>query len=351
MKSMSSFLSRRAMLRLLSSAPFLGAPLAALGQALTPIKFVGAAAVARPDQGFMFVGMTTGFYKNLGIDADFFTTSGSGSVIQLIATNQAQLGHCGMQELMAAKLKNPTLPVRGVFLQDVGAGYEIVVPTTAALKTIGDLKGKRIGVMSLASGAVPFVRSMLQTGKVDPSTVELLPVGTGAQALAALRSGRVDALSLFRGQHAALENLGIEFQYFTAPYASSVMLANDNFLAKNGSALTRALQGLVLSQVFMRANPEAAVRAFWQINGKPREDEAKALRDGVHLIRRAAELWKQPDDKRRWGQMTDQDWLNLAKFSDITITPDQVKSLYTNDLIDEVNKVDIKTALDAAKRA
>ena len=45
------------------------------------------------------------------------------------------------------------------------------------------------------------------------------------------------------------------------------------------------------------------------------------------------------------------DWLNLAKFSDITITPDQVKSLYTNDLIDEVNKVDIKTALDAAKRA
>jgi NitT/TauT family transport system substrate-binding protein len=339
------------MLRLMSSAPFLGMPVVALGQTLTPIKFVGAAAVARPDQGFMFVGITTGFYKNLGIDGDFFTTSGSGSVVQLIATNQAQLGHCGMQELMAAKLKNPTLPVRGVFLQDVGAGYEIVVPTDGPLKTIVELKGKRIGVMSLASGAVPFVRSMLQTGKVDPKTVELLPVGTGAQALAALKSGRVDALSLFRGQHAALENLGIEFRYFTAPYPSSVMIANDAFLSKNAPALTRALQGLVLNQVFMRANPQAAVRSFWQINGPPREDQEKALRDGVHLIRRAAELWKQPDDKRRWGQMADQDWLDLARFSDIAITSDQVRSLYTNELIDEINKVDIKVALDAASRA
>jgi NitT/TauT family transport system substrate-binding protein len=348
---MSSSFTRRTLLRLMSSAPLLGMPISALAQATTPIKFVGAAAVARPDQGFMFVGMTTGFYKDLGIQGDFFTTSGSGSVIQLIATNQAQLGHCGMQELMTAKQNNPTLPVRGVFLQDIGAGYEIVIPTTAPVQTIAELKGKRIGVMSLASGAVPFVKSMLQTAKVDVNTVELLPVGTGAQALAALRAGRVDALSLFRGQHAALENLGIEFRYFTVPYPSSVMLANETFLANNRAALVRALQGLVLSQVFMNANPEAAVRSFFQINGRPREDEDKALREGVHLIKRAAELWKKPDDNRKWGLMTDQDWLQLAKFSAIDITPEQVKSLYTNDLIDEVNKVDIKVALEAARRA
>jgi len=348
---MNSVLSRRDILGLAASAPLVSASSFAFAQAVTPIKFVGAAATARPDQGFMFVGITVGFYKSLGIDADFFTTAGSSSVIQLVATNQAQLGHCGMQELMAAKVKNPTLPVRGVFLQDIGAAYEIVVPTTGPIKTITDLKDKRIGVLSLASGAVPFIKSLLRTGKVDPSTVELLPVGTGAQALAALRSGRVDALSLFRGQHAALETLGIDFRYFTAPYPSSVMLANELFLSKNRSALVHALQGMVLGQVFMRTNPEAAVRAFWQINGRPREDEAKALRDGVHLIKRAAELWKQPDDSRPWGLMSDKDWLDLAQFSDIAITPDQVKTLYTNDLIDDVNKVDIKIAHEAARRA
>ena len=321
----------------LSFAPLSGLSSAAFGQTLTRIKFVGAAAVARPDQGFMFLGITTGFYKDLGIDGDFFTTAGSGSVIQLIATNQAQLGHCGMQELMGAKLKNPTLPVRAVFLQEVGAGYEIVVPRSGSIQSIAELKGKRIGVMSLASGAVPFV--------------ELLPVGTGAQALAALQSGRVDALSLFRGQHAALETLGIEFRYFTVPYPSSVMIANETFLKNNRSALVRALQGVVLSQVFMRANPQAAVRSFWQINGRPKEDEAKALQDGVHLIERAAELWKKPDDSRKWGLMTDQDWTQLARFSAIDITPEQVSALYTDELIEEINKVDINVALNAAHRA
>jgi NitT/TauT family transport system substrate-binding protein len=335
----------------LSFAPLSGLSSAAFGQALTHIKLVGAAAVARPDQGFMFVGITTGFYKDLGIDGDFFTTAGSGSVIQLIATNQAQLGHCGMQELMGAKLKNPTLPVRAVFLQEVGAGYEIVVPRSGSIQSIAELKGKRIGVMSLASGAVPFVKSMLQSATVDPATVELLPVGTGAQALAALQSGRVDALSLFRGQHAALENLGIQLRYFTVPYPSSVMIANEIFLKNNRSALVHALQGLVLNQVFMRANPEAAVRSFWQINGRPKEDEAKALQDGVHLIERAAELWKKPDDNRKWGLMTDQDWTQLARFSAIDITPEQVSALYTDELIEEINKVDINVALNAAHRA
>ena len=68
---MSSSFTRRNMLRLMSSAPLLGMPISALAQAPTPIKFVGAAAVARPDQGFMFVGMTTGFYKDLGSTAIF----------------------------------------------------------------------------------------------------------------------------------------------------------------------------------------------------------------------------------------------------------------------------------------
>lgn len=346
---MAGLITRRAALRLLAGAPALGTALPAWAQAPVPMKIVGAAAVARPDQGFMFAGMATDFFSKRGIAADFFTTAGSAGVLQLIATNQAQLGHCGMQELMATKLKNPTLPVKAVFLQEVGAGYEIVVPSTSSIKEIAELKGKRIGVISLASGAVPFVKSMLKTGKVDPESVELLPVGVGAQALAALRTGKVDALSLFRGSHAALENMGIEFRYFTVPYPSSVMIANEGFIKSNRAAVVGALQAIVLNQVYIRTNPEAGVRAFWKVNGAPK-DEAKELKEGAHLIKRAAELWRPTADTRKWGNMTDQQWLSLAEFSAIDLTPQQVGSLYTNELIDDVNKVDVKEALEAAKR-
>lgn len=346
-------MTRRTALRLFTAAPFVGATATgwsriATAADLTKIKFVGAAAVARPDQAFMFAGMPLGFYKQLGIDADFFTVGGSAQVIQLVATNQAQLGHAGMQELMAAKKEQPSLPVRAVYLQEIGAGYEIVVPESGPIKNITELKGKRIGVMTLASGAVPFVKAMLRSVNIQESQYEILPVGTGAQALAALQANRVDALSLFRGQHAAIENLGIQFRYFTVPYASSVLVANDAFLKAHRDALVHALQGVVLSTIYTETDPQGAVRTFWKVSGAPKGDEAKALHDGVHLIQRAAELWKTPKDNRKWGAMTDGDWLKLAKFAGMDITSQQVEALYTNDLIADVNSVDPQIALRAA---
>jgi NitT/TauT family transport system substrate-binding protein len=342
-------MKRRTALKILSAAPFASLAGTAAAQALHKVKFVGAASVARPDQGFMFAGIPTGMFKKLGVDADFFTVGGSAQVIQLIATNQAQLGHAGMQELMAAKLKQPTLPVRAVYLQEVGAGYEIVVPAKGPIQNLEALKGKRIGVMTLASGAVPFVKAMLKNANIPEDQVDILPVGTGAQALAALTAQRVDALSLFRGQHAAIENLGIEFRYFTVPYASSVIITSNDFLRSNREAVVRGLQGVVLNSIYMTNNPEAGVRQFWKVSGAPKGDEQKALREGVHLIKRASELWKNPKDSRKWGAMSDKEWLDLARFSGISISEEQVKSLYTTELIDEVNKVDTKIAADAAR--
>lgn len=342
-------LTRRTMLRLLTAAgaAAAGRTGSAWSAEPTKIKIVGAAAVARPDQAFMFAGIPLGFYQQLGIDADFFTVGGSAQVIQLVATDQAQLGHAGMQELMAAKQKQPNLPVRAVYLQEIGAGYEIVVPQNGPIKTLGELKDKRIGVMTLASGAVPFVKAMLGQAGLQDGQYEILPVGTGAQALAALQANRVDALSLFRGQHAAIENLGITFHYFTVPYASSVLVANEAYLKSHREVLVHALQGVVLNTIYTETDPQGAVRTFWKVSGPPKGDEAKELHDGVHLIQRAAELWKSQKDNRKWGEMSDADWTKLAQFSGMQITPEEVHALYTNELLGEVNKIDPQIALRA----
>ena len=344
-------LTRRTVLSLLSAAPF--AAWMSQGHAQSPplVKFMGAAPVPRPDLGFMWLGIPLGFYRQLGIEADFNTVAGSSASIQLVATNSAQICHCGMQELIAIKAKQPDLPVHAVYLHDVGAAYEIVVSEDSPIRTIAEFKDKRIGVVNLGSGAVPFVKAMLTNAHIDPNSVELLPVGTGAQALAAYNAHRVDALSLFRGQHAQLENLGMKLRYFTAPYPSGVLVANDAFLKENREAVVHALQGVVLNCVFMIANPEAAVRAYFKMFGASKENEEQALREGAHSIRRAAELWKDPKSDKKWGMMTDQDWLGLAHFTGMELDVGQLRNLYTDDLIDEVNKVDVNIALRAAKAA
>ena len=332
----------------------LAAP-ARLGRAQPPtrIRFSGSAAVARADQGFMFLGIPAGFYRELGIEAEFVTIAGSAASIQLVAADQAQLAHVGMMELIAAKQRNPRLPVRAVYLTDVRSGYEIVVPEASRFRTIQDLRGQKIGVLSLASGAVPFVRAMLRQNGVNPAEVELLPVGVGAQALAALRTDRVQALSLFRGSHAAIENLGVQFRYFTVPMPSSVLAVNDGLLRRNPQAVTRALQGVVMNTAYLQTNPEAGVRRFWDLHGRPSANEARALEESAHLVRRSAELWKQPDEPQPWGAMNDDTWRSLIDYigdREFALGDGRFEALYTAELIPEINRVDIRPAQEAARR-
>jgi NitT/TauT family transport system substrate-binding protein len=317
----------------------------------TAIRFSGSAAVARPDQGFMFAGITNGFYKELAIKGDFVTVAGSAATIQLLVGNQCQLGHVGMLELLAAKRNNPDLPVKAVYLQDVKSAYEIVVPHESAIKVVTDLKSKKIGVMSLASGAIPTVQAMFNQAGIDFHSAELLPVGMGAQALAALRTDRVQALALFRGSHAAIENLGVKLRYFTPDVPSSVLAANASEVERNRDGLVRALRGVVMNTVYLQTNPAAGVRSFWTLFGKPTGDEKKELEEGSRLIMRAAELWKQLGSPGRYGDMNDQTWISMLEFigPSFAFDRDQIGKVYTSELIGEVNQADIKRAIDVAR--
>ena len=59
-----------------------------------------------------------------------------------------------------------------------------------------------------------------------------MPVGNGAAAAAALRANRVQALSLFRAQHALIETLGFKFRYFTRDAPSAVIIVNTQLPAR-----------------------------------------------------------------------------------------------------------------------
>jgi NitT/TauT family transport system substrate-binding protein len=324
-------------------------------QTPTAIRFAASAPVIRADLGFMYLGIPTGFYQRLGIKGDFVTAGSSAAAIQLVAVNDVQIANLGITELMAAKEKQPTLPVRAVYLQDVLSSYEVIVPAKSSYKSPADLKGKAIGVSSLGSGAVPFTKALMRSVGIDPSGIQLLAVGAGPQALAALRGGHVEALSVFRGQTAALENLNFEFRSFTADVPNSVLAVNEQFLARNRDAVIRALQGVILNTIYMEVNPSAAVRGHWQLFGKPKDDEEKAMREGVHLIRRTMELWKQHNDTRPWGELKPGEFKKLVDFLGpeigIPAASANLAKYYTGDLIAEINKVDTSTAYAAAKAA
>ena len=321
------------------------------------MRIWGASATVEAYHGFLFLGIPLGFYREQGVDAEFGTAAGSAAALQLVATNQAQLGYVGMETLILAKQRNPTLPVTAVFLQDRENIYEVVVAEDSPARTLADLRGKTIGVANLASGAIPSLRAMLAEAGINPQTgVELVPVGNGAAAAAALRAGRVQALSLFRAQHAVIETLGYKLRYFTREQPSSALVTNTTFLRQNRDAMAGTLRGVIAGSIFAQIAPQATVREHWKMFTRPTGiSEEEALTRAAYVVRRAAELWKRWDDPSvRWGDMTLAQWDAMQAFMVQQQLMDRAidsNTLFTTELIETINAMDTAPIVARARAA
>jgi NitT/TauT family transport system substrate-binding protein len=319
------------------------------------VKLWGASATVEAYHGFLFLGNPLGFFKDEGVDVEFGTAAGSAATMQLIAAGQVQMGYIGMDVLILGKARNPTLPVTAVYLQDRGNIYEIVVPEESDIKTVADLKDKNIGVANLASGAIPSLRATLTDAKLNPdSSVGLIPVGNGAQAAAALRSNRVQALSLFRAQHALIETLGYKFRYFTREAPSAVIAVNTDFLKSNPEAVAKTLRGIAKASAFAEANPEATVKEFWKLFGKPQGlSDEEAMARQKHVLSSTAKLWKDyKNTSVKWGDMQASQWSAMQDFlvsQKLLDKPVPVEQLFTTELIGKANEFDLAPVLKRAE--
>ncbi|HYF09040.1 MAG TPA: ABC transporter substrate-binding protein [Acetobacteraceae bacterium] len=338
-------------------AAILGAPAIARAQALPRVRVWGASATVEAYHGFLFLGVPLGFYREQGVEVEFGTAAGSAAALQLVATNQAQLGYVGMETLILAKQRNPTLPVTAVFLQDRGNIYEVVVPEDSPVRSLQDLRGKQIGVANLASGAIPSLRAMLADAGINPQTgVELIPVGNGAAAATALRAGRVQALSLFRAQHAIIETLGFRLRYFTREQPSSALITNSQFLRANRDAMAATLRGVIAGSIFCQIAPQATVREHWRMFTRPTGvSEEEALARAAYVVRRASELWKRWDDASvRWGDMTKAQWDAMQAFmvqQSLMERAIDSDTLFTTELIEPINRMDTAPVVARARAA
>lgn len=333
--------------------------LAALGTAVAQnmptVRLWGASATVDAYHGFLFLGNPLGFYEKQGVKVEFGTAAGSAATLQLLASGQVDMGYIGMDVLILAKSRNPDLPVKAVFLQDRGNIYEVVVPADSNIQSVADLKGKNIGVANLASGAIPNLKGMLVDAKLNPNAdVVLVPVGNGAQAATALTTGRVQALALFRAQHALIETLGLKFRYFTREAPSAMIAVNTNFLEKNRDSVVKVLRGVALGSTFAQRNPEASVKEFWKLYGTPKGlSEKEAMDRSRHVLSSTARLWKDNKDATtKWGDMDDSTWSKMAQFliqqQQLTGPVPPLRDLYTSALIDAVNDVSLTPAIDMA---
>ena len=250
-----------------------------------------------------------GLFKEEGLDVTVLVFQGAGALIPQVASKRITFGYPTSEPVLSSYLNGGTpVPVR-YFYNGVPANtMEFAVLTSSPVKTLADLKGKKIGVGALTWGTIPGGRAALREAGLTPGTnVQYVPVGALGSGFQALRSGAVDALNFNSSWDDMLELSGTPIRRIRYPAvfdetAGNGFIAHQDTFRDHPDLIARFGRAYTKAQVVCDANPTFCVKAFWAAHpeAKPQGDEAKNLRDAVEVLkRRMTRVLETPDGKPR----------------------------------------------------
>lgn len=291
-----------------------------------------------------------GWFSEAGLSVQLVPLPGSSDCVKLVATGDLPYALPSVEPLIPIRAQGVKQKIYYTAYQ--GNIYGITVAADSPIKEIKELRGKKIGVQSMASGGVPVARALLTANGIDPEKdAQIVVAGEAGQAAALLRSKQVDALSLYDTQYALIQNAGVPLRFLDtgalAKYPSNGFVVQEDYLQKNRAQAVALARGYAMGTVFAMANPEAAVRILYEVypQTKPTgKSEADAIRDDIKVLEARAAHWRlEAGGVTRWGESPVRDY---DIYEDFLLKEGVIKAklpatdLVTNDLIAEINKFD-----------
>jgi NitT/TauT family transport system substrate-binding protein len=197
-----------------------------------------------------------GYFKAEGLDVTIVDFAGGAKALQAVVGGSADVVSGAFEHTINMQAKGQ--PMRAFVLQ--GLAPQIVLgvnpKTMPHFKSIADLKGKKIGVTAPGSSTNVLVNFVLAKAGLKPSDVSIIGVGAANGAVAAMRSGQIDAISNLDPVITLLQRSGDlkivsdtrivseAEKVFGGPMPAGCLYAPQPFLDKNpntAQALTNAL--------------------------------------------------------------------------------------------------------------
>jgi NitT/TauT family transport system substrate-binding protein len=222
------------------------------------------------------------FQKN-GIDAEVLYLE-SALVRSALLTGDIAMGGMSGTTMAAPRLQGADPILIASFLNSLQ--YRLV--TRPEIRTVGDLKGKRVGVAGFGLGAHRGAQIMLAKLGLNPDTdVTMLQIGGDPTRLAALLAGNIDA-SVFnpplykRAVEGGMKVLA-NIEEMNFPVQASALVTTDRFIKNNYDLTRRAVRAIIEAIHLIKTNPELskrAIRKYLRFKDERDTDEAyQIMRD------------------------------------------------------------------------
>jgi NitT/TauT family transport system substrate-binding protein len=136
-----------------------------------------------------------GYFKSEGLDVEISDFAGGAKSLQALIGGSADVVSGAYEHTINMQSKNQM--IQAIVLMGRAPQIAVGVSTKAMpqYRAPADLRGKRIGVSAPGSSTNMVANLVLSRAGVKASEVSYVGVGTSAGALAALRSGQIDAMS------------------------------------------------------------------------------------------------------------------------------------------------------------
>ena len=215
-----------------------------------------------------------GYFKNEGLDPTIADFAGGSRALQALIGGSADVVSGAFEHTINMQTKGQRL--RAIVLQ--GRAPQIVLginpKTMPNFKSVADLKGKKLGVTAPGSSTNVLANFVLGKAGIKPGEVSIIGVGAGSGAVAAMRSGQIDAISnldpvitlLVRSGDLKIvsdtRNVAEADRVFGGPMPAGCLYTQQTFLDRNPATAQALVNAMVrASKWIQQAGPSDIIKA------------------------------------------------------------------------------------------
>jgi NitT/TauT family transport system substrate-binding protein len=208
-----------------------------------------------------------GYFKEEGLDIETVDFAGGAKALEAVVGGSADIDAGSFEHALQMQAKGQSVQCIVLYGRSVGTVLAIAKAKATNFKSIRDLKGMRVGVSSPGFSATNiYVNLILTKNGMQPSDVDVIGVGNGAIALAAIENGKIDAISSVDPLISELTlrdsikvivdsrtDDGLKEAY-GGEYASGCLLATSKFIKENPNTVQALANGIVRALKFIHAS-------------------------------------------------------------------------------------------------
>jgi NitT/TauT family transport system substrate-binding protein len=302
-----------------------------------------------------------GYFESEGYDVSLLAVGGSNEAALQVSAGNAEVGAASPGEAIIG-IQSGQLKIRYYYDMYYANIWSVAVLPESPIKSLADLKDKKLGVQSMGSAGTTFAKAFVKEAGLDPQKdISFLPIGLGAQAVTSVRQKLVDGVIFWDAALAKLAFSGLKLREVPAPERLRTLpdvglLTRTDMIEKNPKMLVGIARALAKGYDFSMANPEAAVLVTWKSYPEARSknpDPAQAIAEGIAVNQGRLAIWNSQKIGAKHGLFVEADWQGLLQFlKDQGAMPDTppIDRVFTNQFIDQINSYDRAGIIADAKK-